>query len=508
VPARQEESVEIRVDIDREKTKVVITGDNNRDFEGPHELTAERRQELNRIYHSSGPSEDYGILLFRSTFREVTEQGIRLARTRTQATNGVQRRARFRLSIDTGAPELHMLWWETLTDPEGRMPLGRSRKTALSRHLPVAGIREPADADRLRVLVVVSDPSDLGESRWRDYAKLDKVGEIDVIRDALATDRAEFEVLDRPASPGNIRRYLNEGGFHVLHLVAHGGVFADDANQGDLGFLLLEQVTPERSEPVTNPVRETSIGQMIQGLEDLKLVVLASCKGATRSAAATFLGLAPRMVSYGVPAVVAMQDSVDVDTTRTFIRHFYESLGNQSGGFVDIAVNDAREEIFNEHLDSGIDWGWPVPVVFMRGEGLVLRPQQSGLTGVNTPRAKPPAELPVLSGELVTRPLSIASLDQARWVELPGAPQELLKFAWEQNFSEDEIRNLSYMVRLRYEDLRSSANEARLREIVQLCAEAGRLEHLREEILRQINFRQRRLMHDPAVQLLLARRPA
>ena len=508
MPARQEESVEIRVVVDREKTTVMITGDNNRDFEGPHELTAERRQELNRIYHSSGPSENYGILLFRSTFREATEQGIRLARARIQAANGVQQRARFRLSIDTGAPELHMLWWETLTDPEGRMPFGRSRSTTLSRHLPVAGIREPADADRLRVLVVVSNPSDLGESRWRDYAKLDKEAEISVIEDALATDRAEFEVLDRPASPGNIRRYLAQGGFHVLHLVAHGGVFPEDANQEDLGFLLLEQVMPEYPEPVTNPVRETSIGQMIQGLDDLKLVVLASCKGATRSAEATFLGLAPRMVSYGVPAVVAMQDSVEVATTRTFIRHFYESLGNQSGGFVDIAVNDAREEIFNEHLDSGIDWGWPIPVVFMRGEGLVLRPQQSGLSGASTPRARSSTGLPVLSGELVVRPLGAASLDQARWVDLPGVPQELLKFAWEQNFDEDEIRNLSYMLSLRYEDLRGSVNEARLREIVRFCAEAGRLEHLREEILRQMNLRQRRLMRDPAVQLLLTRRSA
>jgi CHAT domain len=508
VSAISEGFLDIRIDVDRQKTKVVIAGDENQDFEAPHELTPERCEELQDIYQSSGGSEDYGLRLFRLTFRDGAETGYRRAKGRTQVANGIRQRARFRLSIDTNAPELHQLWWETLTDPDGRTPLGRSRKTALSRHLPVAGSREPADADRLRVLVVVSNPADLGEGRWRNYAKIEKEAEVDVIQGALATDRAELEVLGLPASPGNIRRRLGEGGFHVLHLVAHGGVVPNGQNQDELGFLLLEQIAQQASGTATNPVGEAHLGQMIQDLDELRLVVLASCNGATRSTAATFLGLAPRILFYGVPAVVAMQDSVEVDTTRTFIKHFYESLGNQSRGFVDIAVNDAREEIFNEHLDTGMDWGWPIPVVFIRGEGLVLRPQTTGLSlGATVPKSRPSGEPDVVTGTIVPMPRGMAKPDPSRWIEFQDA-QQLLAYAWDQDFDEDEIRSLAYMVNLEYEDLRGSVNDAKVREVVRQCAKAGRLELLSEQISKQIRLRERRLMYDPAVRLLLTQRPA
>ena len=505
MPTIDEGSLDIRIDVDRQKTKVVVTGDENEDFEAPHELTPNRCVELNQIYQSHERTENYGLRLFQSTFRDRAETGYRRAISRTQLANGIKRRARFRLSIDTDAPELHQLWWETLIDPDGRMPLGRSRKTALSRHLPVAASRDPADADKLRVLVVVSNPADLGGGRWAGYAKLDREAEIDVIQDSLATDRAELEVLDPPATPGNIRRRLGEG-FHVLHLVAHGGVVPDGQEQGDLGYLLLERGSQDPPGTATNPVDESSLGLMIQDLDELKMVVLASCQGATRSAAATFLGLAPSMVSYGVPAVVAMQDTVEVDTTRTFIKHFYESLGNQSGGFVDIAVNDAREEIFNEHLDASMDWGWPIPVVFMRGEGLVLRPQATGLPlGATVPKAQPSGE--PLTGTIVPMPRGTAAPDLLRWIESKDA-QKLLDFAWDQDFNEDEIRNLAYMVRLEYEDLRGSVNDAKVREIVRKCAAAERLDLLAEQIAKQISLRERRLMRDPGVRVLLTRRPA
>ena len=59
-----------------------------------------------------------------------------------------------------------------------------------------------------------------------------------------------------------------------------------------------------------------------------QLVFLAACDSAKRpeNGANPFVGLAPKLVEKGVPAVVAMQDLVPMDLAHTLTGDFYRRL--------------------------------------------------------------------------------------------------------------------------------------------------------------------------------------
>lgn len=112
------------------------------------------------------------------------------------------------------------------------------------------------------------------------------------------------------------------------------------------------------------------LGRLLIGVDNtagkqLRLVFLAACESATRSPADAFRGLAPSIVRSGVPAVVAMQDLVAVETARAFSGAFYRQL--MKHGLVDLACNEARAAILTRSLP-----GAAVPVLFMRLEMGVL----------------------------------------------------------------------------------------------------------------------------------------
>jgi CHAT domain-containing protein len=102
--------------------------------------------------------------------------------------------------------------------------------------------------------------------------------------------------------------------------------------------------------------------------EELRLVFLAACQSATRSMADAFQGLGPKLIAAGVPAVVAMQDVVTMETAAKFSATFYQQLLEHYG--VDLAVNEARSALLTaERPDAA------VPVLFMRvRDGLLFAP--------------------------------------------------------------------------------------------------------------------------------------
>ncbi len=91
----------------------------------------------------------------------------------------------------------------------------------------------------------------------------------------------------------------------------------------------------------------------------LRLIFLAACQSATRSTADAYLGLAPRLVRAGVPAVLAMQARIGVATAQRFSAAFYRRLARH--GLVDLAANEARQMV----LAAGLP-GAAIPVLFLR----------------------------------------------------------------------------------------------------------------------------------------------
>ena len=69
--------------------------------------------------------------------------------------------------------------------------------------------------------------------------------------------------------------------------------------------------------------------------------------------------LAVELIHAGVPAVLAMQDAVDVATSRRFAHAFYRQLFEH--GIVDLAANQARATLLARLLP-----GSGIPALYMR----------------------------------------------------------------------------------------------------------------------------------------------
>jgi len=255
---------------------------------------------------------------------------------------------RIRLLID--APELNIIPWELLHEDETTM-LSANANTPFSRYLPVAKAWGKAVREKpLRVLAVISNPEDL-----EDYnlASLDVATEQSVLKtafSALNADDIALDFLQAPVTLKGIESALNKG-YHILHYVGH-GVFNKRKQQA---ALYLQDDFGD-----TQVVRGDKLVNMLarQGAQP-RLVFLAACQSATRSTANAFRGLGPSLVGAGVPAIVAMQDFVSIQTAQALSQAFYQNLTRH--GVVDQAMNEARSTLLTADRPDAA-----VPVLFMR----------------------------------------------------------------------------------------------------------------------------------------------
>ena len=261
---------------------------------------------------------------------------------------------RVRLAIEPGAIALHKLRWETLRHPSNpSLSLFAGQQIIFSRFLSSGQdwrpVRVRAKTD-LTALVVIGNPESLAEQEEDSGLKpLVAREQLDAAQRALAGVRIialgkdlPAEVSQGPATIENIRTQLATG-VDILYMVCHGTL---DRIKGPMLWLEEEKLT-----------EGTALAQCIWGLDERpRLVVLASCQSAGRGGG-DLAGLGPRLAEVGVPAVVAMQNNIEVSTAQTFMECFFKAL--MEDGQIDRAMSVARQAILNQP-DA-----W-VPVLFMR----------------------------------------------------------------------------------------------------------------------------------------------
>ncbi|UCH61130.1 MAG: CHAT domain-containing protein [Anaerolineales bacterium] len=255
---------------------------------------------------------------------------------------------RLRLLVGPSAPELHRLHWETLRDPQDNSPLFTGENLLFSRYLssldwrPVK-LRPKAD---LHALIAVANPSNLAEY---DLAPVDVAGE--VARSQASLGSISATVLpeagtDQHTTLSELTARLREG-VDILYLVCHGAFVRDES------WLWLEDAEGK--------VARTSGTDLVTRLRELdkrpRLIVLASCQSAGTSAGDALAALGPRLAEAGIPAVIAMQGNITMDTVADFMPTFFEEL--QHDGQIDRALSVARGEV-RERSDY-----W-MPALFMR----------------------------------------------------------------------------------------------------------------------------------------------
>lgn len=285
----------------------------------------------------------FGTKLYDAVF--AGEVGTCFRRSLDEADrNGRGLRVRLRL---TDAPDLAPVPWEYLyAEGLGRF-LVLSAQTPIVRYMDLPERVDPLGvATPLRVLLVVSSPSDLAE--------LDTAKEVANVAGALGelTSRGlvELTVLES-ATLADLRRALRTGRFHVLHFIGHGGF----DEQSDDGVLAFQSDTGTR-----HLVSGHDLGTLLHDHSSLRLAVLNACEGARASAGDPFAGVAQSLVRQRIPAVVAMQFEITDEAAIAFSKELYMAV--LDGYSIDGALAEARKAIFTG--DNDIEWG--TPVLYMR----------------------------------------------------------------------------------------------------------------------------------------------
>ena len=329
------------------------------------------RFDLEQLGRHVAYGDEYGPLLTDSLFGPQELRTL-FAQARALQAQDPPVPLRLRLYVGPSAPELHEVRWETLRDPQNPDALlALDDNVLLSRYLSSSdwrSVRLQAKA-ALKALVVIANPSDLAAY---NLAPVDVPGELERARDGLGD--IPLEALCRSDDPrcaalgvpiigpptlGEMLQRLGQG-YDILYLVAHGSL----RDQTPWVWLEAGDGQTARAGADGPDGLVTQFGQLTRLP---RLVVLASCESAGRVTAdgGALSALGPRLAEAGVPAVLAMQGNVTMDTVEGFMPRFFEVLrqgdDDQESGQIDAALAAARRTVRNAGR-----WDWWVPALFMR----------------------------------------------------------------------------------------------------------------------------------------------
>ncbi|MEM9459002.1 MAG: CHAT domain-containing protein [Myxococcota bacterium] len=255
---------------------------------------------------------------------------------------------RISLSIDPSAQELQSLRWELLCHPETGKRLTMSKSVYLSRFMVSRDWRpvKLRPKNMLRALIVVSAPT----SMPKGLSAIEFDNEVEAVKPALELDGIELDVLGGPGAPVTLRSLLAKlrEGVDIVYLVSH-GMFS--RRSGNPALVLQDKAGAAKitgGERITDQVETLS--------HPPRLWVLASCQSAgdggqlqqqdKSTAQATLAG---RLADAGVPALVAMQGFISVQTVAEMMPVFFIELLRD--GRIDRALTVARSAVCERHDD-------------------------------------------------------------------------------------------------------------------------------------------------------------
>ncbi|MFJ4209246.1 CHAT domain-containing protein [Paenarthrobacter sp. NPDC089675] len=268
-----------------------------------------------------------------------------------------------RVVLRLAAPELAMMPWEALFDPETETYLCQTEP--LLRHIPAPDYNQnPLDvAPPLRILGIVASP--------RDLPALDVETEKDHLSRALAGPIGEGRVellWARSGTWDDIQSMLLAGPWHVVHFVGHG----DYDSRTDEGRIAL--MAPDGRANMVRAVRLMAL--LSVAAPRPRLVVLNSCSSGEMGQADLFSGTASALVRSGIGAVAAMQFAISDAAAIAFAHGFYAAIAN--GRTVDEAARIGRISVMASP-DGTLEW--VTPALYIRGGSTQL------FTLKGTPRA-------------------------------------------------------------------------------------------------------------------------
>jgi len=308
-----------------------------------------------------------------------------------------------RLRLDIRDPELIALPWEIMQAEIGKQAIALNQQVLFSRTTTdVDPLVSPTHRASLRILLV------LGQAEAGDLSRLALEEEAASIRKVLTMAGTEainnpdvipapcrVDVLLQP-TPATLIEYLETGSYNVFFYAGHGVPGPDG------GVLFLG----------TDTLSGTELAQVLTRCQ-VSLAVFNACWGAqpdrlqAELADAGVLGdlpmtattpptgervsplrqgppafarssLAEVLIHHGVPAVLAMRDSIADPEALSFIRAFAQALAERLP--IDAAVAVARQHLLTLYKFNQPAWTLPVLYLHPEFDGRLLGPPDEGVT--------------------------------------------------------------------------------------------------------------------------------
>ena len=290
-----------------------------------------------------------------------------------------------RLRLEIRDPDLIALPWEIMQQQAGRQALSLSQQVFFSRTTSDVDPLPEVELDSsLRVLLVLGQDervaNDVTAPQPEQKPTLKLQEEAAALKDLL--ERGTSGIRNTPVGPaapvvcqvdtllqpdpGQLIKALDNGIYNVFFYAGHGVPAADG------GLLFLQP---------TATLNGTELAQVLTRCH-VKLAVFNTCWGAQpdQSLQQTIprSSLAEVLLHHGVPAVVAMRDSIADEEALSFIQAFAQSLMERLP--VDQAVAIARQHLLTLYKFN--QPAWTLPVLYMHPEfnGDLLNPVREEIT--------------------------------------------------------------------------------------------------------------------------------
>jgi hypothetical protein len=272
-------------------------------------------------------------------------------------------RLRLQLDFRDGAVSLARYPWEFLYHPTKQWFFSTGVDLVLSRFLRSEvprGETVVGDDYTLRLLVVVSEPSDLDPVLDQPV--------LEAIEKVAESQPLEVRALRLP-TVDKLLEELEAFTPHVVHFIGHGR-YNDGQNRAEIALLAPDQASVEW-------IPEHSFAEYFPNAGSIpRLVFLHLCESARGDPRLSFAGFAPRLVHVGVQAVVAMQFPITNQAAIAFSRAFYKELAK--GKPVDQAVQIGRWRITTSVSTAYDSRVFGTPVLYMRSRDGIIRPLSQG----------------------------------------------------------------------------------------------------------------------------------
>lgn len=319
--------------------------------------------------------QDFGIGLWKWLFSDSIRNSF--AQSRGVAHGQGQP---LRLRLDLRDPDLIPLPWEIMQPEAGKQSISLNQKLLFSRTISDVDPLSPVErAGALKILLVLGENQDM---RGRQKTKLQLENEADLLTEVLNLSHvtppsdplavpvaAEVETLLQPTTAELIDA-LETHDYNVFFFAGH-GIPAPD---GGLLYLAENQT-----------LNGTELAQVLVRTR-VTLTVFNACWGAQpdcrEQRAIPRSSLAEVLVHHGVPAVLAMRDSIADAEALSFIEAFTRAIASRRA--IDSAVAIARQQLLMLYKFNQPAWTLPILYMHPEFEGQIIQPLEPSITELPT----------------------------------------------------------------------------------------------------------------------------